>query len=313
VCLHFASVARWGEDLEFEMIQSYNSIVSVSRTTISDIMSVSTTEKMEIMLPEAPITKKTKLSATLPYNSAKMRPPVPQPKTDLSKYQTVELKLMKGEEFKEERRQFFRKLEFTRRQKQFLETNASVKIQAIVRGFLIRPRPERIRKIIYPPLKICCSTSNEARILQDELCAYAVHLGLKPITGLSLEARSKHKKRKNEIEYAASLRIQSFFRMIVAILRVRRAGQQARVRLHHQSAVKLQKFLRYVVWMVRRMKKQDESRELAALKIQSHYRRFKSFHRFAPISLLFLLTTHFLFPSLPHLFFSLIVTGSGIY
>jgi hypothetical protein len=229
------------------MIQSYDSVVSVMRTTISDIMSLSTTPKMEFLPPEAPITKKTKISATLPYNAAKMKPPVPQTHTYLSKYQAIEIKLMKGEEFKEERNQFFRKLEFNRRQKQFLETNAAIKIQALVRGFLIRPRPERIRKILYPPLKICCSTSNEARSLQDDLCAYAVHLGLKPIPGLSLEARSKHKKRKNQIEYAASLRIQSFFRMIIAILKVRKAAQEARVRLYHKSAIRLQRFLRYVV------------------------------------------------------------------
>jgi hypothetical protein len=273
-------------------------MVSVSRSTTSDIMSITTTEKILALPPEPPVTRKSKLIATFPYQTGKMRPPTPGPgsETYFSKYQTVELNQAKSSQLKEERRIFFQKLENDRLRKKLKESSAVIQIQAIVRGFLIRPRPERVRKVYYPPLKICCSTTNEARLLQDELCSYAVSLGLKPIPGLSLEARSKHNKRKNEIEYAASLRIQSFFRMILAILKVRRAALQARQRLCHKSAVMLQGFFKYVIWKVKKLKKQDESRELAMIKLQSHYRRFRAYHRSVQPSLL--LHSHILIGSL---------------
>jgi hypothetical protein len=246
-------------------------------------MSITTTEKIMSLPPEPPISRKSKLLATFPYqqNGKLMRPPTPGPgsETYLSKFHTVELNHAKGLLLKEEKKIFFRKLEKDRYEKKRKETSAVIRIQALVRGFLIRPRPERIRTVVYPPLKICCSTTNEARLLQDELCSYAVFLGLKPIPGLSLEARSKHNKRKYEIEYAASLRIQSFFRMIIAILKVRGAAHQARQRLFQKSAVRLQGFFKYVLWKVKKLKKQDESREIAVIKLQSHYRRFRAYHR----------------------------------
>ena len=257
---------------------SIDSIVFTSRTTICDLMSITNTNKIIQTEPEVSNTRKMKAFATLPYNN-NLRQPLPQGSTFLSKYHNAEIKKIKSDELKEERRIFLKKLELERLQKKKNENNAIIKIQAIVRGFLIRPRiKERSRKIIYQPIKLFSSTSNEVRKLQDELCLYALQLNLKPIPGLSLEARSKHNKRKNQIEYAASLRIQSFFRMIIAILKVRRAALSARARLIHNSAVRLQKFFHYIMWLVKRCKKRDESREIAAVKIQKRYRMFRSFH-----------------------------------
>ena len=137
--------------------------------------------------------------------------------------------------------------------------------------------------------------------MQDYCKMNSVHWGLTPIPGLSLEARSKHKKRKNQIEYAAaSLRIRSFFRMILAILKVRRAGWTASACEIALSECR-QRFWRYCMsfgWYG--MKKQDETRELAALKIQSHYRSADSH---PSTGLLFLMTLIHL-PHTSHIFFS---------
>lgn len=255
------------------MIISIDSIVLTTRTTICDLMSITNTNKMIPMIIDKPKSRKMKAYATLPYNES-VRPPLPQGDTFLSKFHSVEIKKAKSDELKEERRIFLQKLEIERVQKKRQESKAAIKIQAIIREFLVRPRPERIRKLSYPTIKLFSPSSDEVRLLQDELCSYAVKLGLKPIPGLSLEARSKHNKRKNQIEYAASLRIQSFFRMVLAILKVRKAAQNARIRLHHNSATRLQKFFRYVLWLIRKCKKRDESRELAAILIQTRYRMF---------------------------------------
>lgn len=258
---------------------SYDTIVYTSRTTICDIMSITTTSSLYPLPCEPSITKKSKLLATFPYHNSKNKPPVPQSQTFLTKYQQIQFNFTKSEQLKEERRLFLSQLNNDRIKKKNIENNAAIKIQALVRGYLVRPHPDRVRNTLYPPLKICCTTSNEAKLLQDELRSYAVSLGLKPIPGLTLESRLKHNKRKNQIEHAASLRIQSFFRMIMAILKVRKAALNARIRLQTHSAMKIQGFFRYVVRTIRKLKKQDENRELAAIKIQSHYRRFHSYHK----------------------------------
>mmetsp|Transcript_2739 Transcript_2739/g.2729 ORF Transcript_2739/g.2729 Transcript_2739/m.2729 type:complete len:316 (-) Transcript_2739:16-963(-) len=263
------------------MYRTTNSMVSVSRTTGSDVMCIINTSKPTTLTSfDQPRHRTLKPIATLPYKSpTKLR--LPEGDTEYMALKNVEAKEKYNIEFKRERDIFFQKLENERTEKSLRERFYIVKIQAVVRGFLVRPRTKVKRKSqpIIPIRHVGGTIPDEVQKLQNELCSYAQSLGLKPIPGLSLEARSKHNKRKNQIEYAASLRIQSFFRMILALLKVRKAAQNARIRLHHNSALKLQKFFRYILREALKRKKQNIQREKAVLKIQTRFRIFCDWRR----------------------------------
>jgi hypothetical protein len=259
---------------------SSDSIVSVSRTTTSDVLCVINTQKSTPATHDLPRYKTLKPIATLPYKS-NQRPKLPDGKTDFSALRNVELKEKSGNELKKERDLFFQKLHQERNEKTYRESLSSVKIQAAARGFLARPRikPRRKSKAIVPFLVPGAPISNEVQEIQNELCSYAHLLGLKPIPGLSLEARAKHNRRREKIVLAASMRISAFFKLTLVALRARKTVKIAKLNIQERASIKIQRFFRYVHRAIAKQKSQSILRERAVLKIQTRFRIFHDFRR----------------------------------
>jgi hypothetical protein len=151
----------------------------------------------------------------------------------------------------------------------------------VARGFLTRPRtkPRRKKKVIVPFLVPGAPISNEVQEIQNELCGYAHLLGLKPIAGLSLEARSKHNRRREKIILAASMRISSFFKLTLVALRARKTVKIAKLNIQERASMKIQRFFRYVHRAIAKLKSQNILREKAVLQIQTRWRIFHDFRR----------------------------------
>jgi hypothetical protein len=262
-----------------EMSLSRDSIVYVSRTTASDIMCVTNTSIPARSGHEDPPTKTLKAAATLPYTD-NSKPVLTAGNTSFEQYRTVNLKTKRTDEMKKERDAFFAKLEHERMDKIQRENKAIVMIQALVRGFLKRPRPEYEKKHKRNPLKVMAINSQERRQIQEELCDHAAGLGLKPIPGLSLETRSKQNKRRNKIELAASLRLQAFFRMTCVILQMRKNMKIAKDNLLYDATTKITRFIRYAGKKVRQSRMMEENQHVAATKIQTRFRMFVAFQRY---------------------------------
>ena len=261
-----------------QMCLSFDTIVYVSRTTTSDIMCVTNTYSPVTARTDGPKIKTMKASASLPYKDSAM-PTLPEGNTSFSQFRTVELKMKRNMEMKKERDLFFAKLETERKEKVRRENEAAVRIQALARGFIARPHPECVKVHVSAPLKIAAKNSAEIRQVQDELCGHAAKLGLRPIPGLSLETRSKHNKRKNKIELAASMRLQAFFRMTGVVLKMKKNMAKARIALLYDAATKIKRFIAYAGKKVRYAYMMEENQHTAATKLQTRFRMFQAFHR----------------------------------
>jgi hypothetical protein len=268
---------------------SSDSIVTASRTTTSDVMCIVNTQKaLAKSTLDIPRYKSLKPIATLPYKF-NSKPKLSEGNTDFSSLKNVELKEKGSLELKRERERFFRKLERERNEKTYRESASIVKIQAIVRGFLARPRTKpRRKKVTVPFLVPGAPVSDEAQEIQNELCSYAQMLGLKPIPGLSLEARAKHNRRREKIILAASIRISTFFKLTLIALRAKKTAESAKKNIQQRASVKIQKFFRFVRREVVKRKTQSWKRERAVLKIQTRFRIFHDFRRYLPPSPSFL-------------------------
>jgi hypothetical protein len=259
---------------------SSDSTVTASRTTTSDVMCIVNTHKaLAKSTLDVPRYKSLKPIATLPYK-LNSKPKLPEGNTDFSSLRNVELKEKCGQELKRERDRFFQKLDRERNEKTYRESVSIVKIQAIARGFLVRPRTKpRRKKVTVPTFVPGASVSNEVLQIQNELCSYAQMLGLKPIPGLSLEARAKHNKRREKIILAASIRISTFFKLTLIALRARKTADTAKKNIQERASVKIQKFFRFVRREIVKRKTQSYKRERAVLLIQTRFRMFHDFRR----------------------------------
>ena len=270
---------------------STNSLVTVCRTTASDVMCiVNTSKQIPSSFLDIPRHGTLKPIATLPYKiNNKMK--LPEGNTEYLALKTVEIKEKHNLELKKERDLFFYKLEKERTEKTLRERFYIIKIQAIVRGFLVRPRTKTKKKMlpIIPIRFISGFIPEELQKLQNELCSYSQLLGLKPIPGLSLEARSKHNKRREKIILAAGIRIASFFKLTLLALRAKKTAEIARQNIQNRAAVKIQRFFRYLLRKAIKRKKQNIKRERAVLKIQTRFRIFSDWRRYLSFFLLLLL------------------------
>lgn len=262
---------------------SSDTMVTVSRTTTCDVMCIVNTHKT---LPKSSLDhpryhrNSLKPIATLPYKF-NSKPKLPEGTTDFVSFRNVEYKEKNCLELKKERDLFFQKLSLERNQKTYRENISIVKIQAMVRGYLVRPRiKSRQRKVSVPYFVPGAQISNEVQEIQNELCGYAQMLGLKPIPGLSLEARAKHNRRREKIILAASIRISTFFKLTLIALRARKTVTTAKKNIQERASVILQKFFRYVRREIAKRKTHSRLMERAILKIQTRFRIFHDFRRY---------------------------------
>jgi hypothetical protein len=261
------------------MYLSVDSIISASRTTTCDVMCTTNTPSVYKVPGELPSFQKEKADATLPYKHNLATKP-PKGNTAFTLYKNIESKNSRSNDMKRERDEFFGKMERDRREKMERELVAVVKLQAFVRGILVRPWPEETRKSKKPPIiQVGMSSSAVVQKIQDELCSYSVHLGLKPISGLSLENRYKQNKRRNRIELAAAMRLQSYFRMIKCIMLTRRRLTKARETMKQRASLVITKFFKWVRRVAEYHKMQNANRNSSVVKIQTRFRMFVAYHR----------------------------------
>lgn len=249
-----------------------------------DVMCTTNTPSVCKVPGELPSFHRDKSDATLPYKNPSAKPPIGKP-TAFSLYKTIEQKNNRSDELKKEREVFFGKIESDRVEKMNREVGAAIKIQAFARGVLGRPWPVETRISKKPPLiRIGSSSCLVVQQIQDELCGYSVQLGLKPISGLSLENRYKQNKRKKKIELAAALRLQSYFRMIKCIMMTKRKLTLARSTMKQRASLVITKFFKWVRRVAKHHKMQNANRNYSVVLIQTCFRMFSAFHRCAPSS-----------------------------
>lgn len=212
------------------------------------------------------------LTATLPYKATKqqtIKKKVPN-ETLFQKLINSENIQRMDKELRRDREKYFAQL---REEKQLTEekrNKAATKIQALFRGFRKRKGPV---KYIRRKRRIKVHTQND---MQDELCTLAAQLGLKPIDGLSLEARSKTSKRKEKIMNAAAFRLHKFMDMITKRSLARKRLQERREEILNRAARIITRAVRYV--KVKKFVKRCENikRQQMALKIQCRTRIFQA-------------------------------------
>jgi hypothetical protein len=255
------------------MVVSNPCYVASVRTTLCDIM-CTVNASLLFHTPKTPENLKA-ITAVFPYNETKqqnIKKKVPN--------ETLFQKLINGEnkerlikELKRDRALFFSQLHQEKVEVEAKRNKAAVKIQALFRGYRKRKGP-----IKYVPAKKKkrVQTQND---MQDELCTLAATLGLKPIDGLSLEARSKSSKRKEKIMNAAAFRLQRFFGMILQRALAQKRLADRRCEILNQAARIVTRAVRYV--KVKKFVKRCENvkRQQMATKIQCRTRIFHARER----------------------------------
>lgn len=261
------------------MCLSVDSVISATRTTTCDVMCTTNTASFYKVPGELPSFQKEKADATMPYKQ-NIVPKVPKGNTSYTLYKNIELKNTRSDDMKKEREEFFGKMERDRKEKMERELIAVIKIQAFARGILVRAWPEETRTSKKPPIiQIGVSNSTVVQQIQDELCNYSVKLGLKPISGMSLENRNKQNKRRNRIELAAALRLQSYFRMLKCVMITRRKLNAARRTMKQRASLVITKFFKWVRRVAEYHKNQNAHRNYSVVKIQTRFRMFVAYHR----------------------------------
>lgn len=261
------------------MYLSVDSIISATRTTTCDVMCTTNTPSVCKVPGELPSFQKEKADATMPYKNNLAAKAV-KGNTAFTLFKNIELKNGRSDEMKREREVFFGKMEADRNVKMHRELTAVTKMQAFSRGILVRPWPDETRHSKKPPtIRLGVTNSSVVQQIQDELCSYSMQLGLKPISGLSLENRNKTNKRRRRIELAAALRLQSYFRMIKCVMMTKRRLGEARANLRHRAALVITKFYKWVRRVAAHHKMQNANRNISVVKIQTHLRMFIAYHR----------------------------------
>lgn len=228
---------------------------------------------------DAPNKKFGKLSASLPFEKLKTITGTGSKSrntTLMQKLKIVESKQLAAKALVRERDEYFHKIALEEEAKQLRRIRCAILIQAIFRGFRVRPRKPYKRTV-----KVVTKPSPKALLLeiQDELCDFAQLLSLKPIAGLNLESRGKTSKRRARIESAAAFRITRFFRMILCRKRARRELNEIRNQKLDRSARIVTRFFRLVKLKKWTKNLERENRSKAAQSIQCSIRSFQSRQR----------------------------------
>lgn len=247
------------------MSLSSMSFVTSSRTTICDIMCISNTEKERIY--KTPQRNGRSLFAKLPGQSDS--PVKVKGKTLVDKYRYATNQQKRNSSLKAEKDAFFRKIEQDKIELSRKKEISVIKIQASIRGYLKRRPTSYVHKTRQPQ-----SAMQFTHDIQEDLCAWADAIDLKPIVGLSLESKGKKSRRREKIEFAAVLKIQSILRMFLAVLRVERIFLAKKHKRRDKAAAILQKFFKWVMKKVADTIRETALRQAAALKIQYSYRKY---------------------------------------
>lgn len=246
-----------------------------SRTTLCDILCTTSTQReLHVKEPRAR-SKDAEAHASFFYEKPRTLGQfyaIDDP-TPMQKLRRNEVNVKRNLEFKKERDEFLARLRDEKMFQLFLENESATKIQAAFRGYKTRPKPETFDKTMYRRYEHLPASVSE---INAELCSWQSMLQLKPIPGLTLESAGRNAKRQAKFEYAAAIRIQCFFRMISATLRVMIKKRKRDAMRKLEASLTLSKFLHYCLKRVRHHRQSDRHKHLAATLIQSAFRIFSA-------------------------------------
>jgi tetratricopeptide (TPR) repeat protein len=210
----------------------------------------------------------------MPYKKAKVLTslqPLPiadHPSSSMRGREPSDVHLKLNEDLRQERNRYFEKLIKEREEDDDLKTTSAIKIQALFRGYISRPR--HLQRTYRPVTKPRLILSK----LHEELCIYASQLNLKPIPGLNIETYRKTSKRKKKIENAAAFLICRFFMMIFA----KKASMKIVYSLHaekkRKAATVIYRFFKYIRARKEAIERAARIRAFGVILIQKHVRRF---------------------------------------
>ena len=240
-----------------------------------DIMCTTNTKSVYIEKISKKKSKKLEgIRASFPYkkpenliNPLKLADPTPMQRLRQSQFQQV-----LNAELHAEREEFLNKLLSERRYKLQVENRCATMIQAIFRGF--RRRKLQIRGSLGSRKKFKVSLTAER--INAELCTWASSLGLKPITGLSLVSKDRLLKRKAKFQFAAAIKLQCFFRMIVCMKKYKRKQKLERTRKIITSQMTILRFFKWVHRITKEERDNNLHRRKAATTLQTCYRTWAS-------------------------------------
>ena len=253
------------------MVDTRPTYVSSVRTTLCDIVSTTNTPFPVDELPPVP-PKLKPLIASLPSDRPVGVGPI-KTTTLFQKFKVDDSKIRKVLELKREKDLFYAKLNREKEAANVKRHKSATKIQAVVRGYLRRPRPT-------PYLPNRKTKKNPTQFeLQDELCQMAMDLHLKPLDGLNLEWRAKASKRRHKIENAAAFRLQKFFKMLYHRSIARVVVMRKRQDFVNRKAHVVTKAIRFMQTKNFVKRVDAMKRHRSAIVIQRQVRRFQAVQR----------------------------------
>ena len=259
---------------------SVNSTSAVGVTTQCDILCTTNTVINYVIEKVPPLLQDAK--SVLPYKGRRINRLTHWKigETPWQKYKMVEAKIERNNILKEERDNFMIRLKYEQEEREELRSFFASRIQALYRGVAGRKRLDkrRMRPIPYKPRKKAAYKVVQSEI-QDELCSLASVLNLAPIPGLCLISRSKASRRMRKIQLAASLRIQKFFKMIVArAIATRKLDHLKYVKIH-SAARTIARFFKSLKMRTFAHRCKMEKHDRAVRKLQLAARKYIAMHR----------------------------------
>lgn len=248
-----------------------NNLVYAGRTTMTDIMSVINTtsvfKKDKSQSPE----KGSPFRANLPYKKSPSKlGAVLFADTQWTKLQLAKTQRERNSRLVMERNYFMNELHLERSDEEWHRHFSVVKIQALFRGFRCRPRSLEQREMQHKRMRVF----NSVEEIRKELVAHARLLRLGAIKGLTLEPQDKESRRLRKIVFAASLRLQRFFKMLRARNKARRRLVERWTEIRNKMARRLVHFFKYVFMVSFTKKAEKVKRGAKAVVIQTQVRSF---------------------------------------
>lgn len=260
------------------MSVSYHMICPTSRTTTCDVMCLTNTYYEKKTDSSVKVSKTTdKILAALPYANMDTLNKILNGNTDFTLYRTTEIKERKGLELKLERQQYLQRIQAEKQALEKKQIQSAILIQAIFRGFRIRNQKHPVQRVDgkrqFKWIKIHVPEF-EVTSFHNELCDYANALGLKPIHGLTLESYESQNRRLQKIEFAATLRLQCFFRMSCCLIKAKKRLNEARSRKREEAVRTIQNFARWILKKTKQQQDIENQKSIAVVKMQTRFRMF---------------------------------------
>lgn len=259
------------------MLFTKMSYATVSRTTSCDIMCTSNTD----ILFRVPNKGGLSVAVNLPYQTNISLNGLADKKfqgaTQVEKYTHSKNQEKRNAALRKEKRLFFANMEKEKQATTKKRETAVVIIQRYFRGYSVRRPTSYIRR---HPNDWITNPHQITKDIHEDLCNLSELLGLKPITGLSLNGYGgKKSRRRMRIEHASCLKIQTFLRIMLArneVVKRRRIRENKRL---NNAAKVIQRFFKWIIRQEQVGAVIVRKRTHAAILIQTRWRIFMAKER----------------------------------